>query len=186
MLGNSPEILPCNFLWESSITKDALNVAQRVLVTAAVVLMWNPTFSSAWLNSLENPWVAGMVKDQSVSAEPFCHYIFPSSVLLNSFARELVRLVLKRMLCYCPNCQNKMSYLAAAWYVVVFRVFFKEKMKYVNLNAYNYHFVIPISNAIADAGYILNFGVGPSKYYRYSKEHKASPSALEKYYFAYQ
>lgn len=92
MLENSPEIMPCSFLWERSITKDALNVAQHVLVTAAVVLMWNSTFSSAWLNSLAKPWMAGMVKEWSVNAEPFCHYIFPSSVLLNSFAVLLSKL----------------------------------------------------------------------------------------------
>lgn len=39
MLGNGPETVPCSFERERSISRAALNVAQRVLVTAAVVLM---------------------------------------------------------------------------------------------------------------------------------------------------
>lgn len=39
--------------------------------------------------------------------------------------------------------------------------------------------MIPTSSAIADAGCCWKFDVGPSKYYRYSKEHETCMSAFE-------
>lgn len=58
---------------------------------------------------------------------PFAIKSFRLVFYLTHFGNGLVRLSLKRMLCYCPDRQSKISYLAAD--------FLKKNKKYVNLNA---------------------------------------------------
>lgn len=75
------------------------------------------------------------------------------------------------MPCCCPDCQSKISY----------GVFLKGKKKkrYVNLNAWNYHFVITTSSVIADAGCCLKFDAGPRKYYECPKTCETCISVCE-------